>query len=75
MNLVPVMSSAAREIHLKPVSVSAYCAPAAAAIFDSSVPDTIVVATSGLPVASVAAAPASGRGGVSRATVSWGDSS
>ncbi len=43
------MPSAARAIHLKPVSVSRYCAPAAAAIFDSSVEDTMLVATSGCP--------------------------
>ena len=39
-------SSAARAIHLNPVSVSAYCTPAAAAIFESIVDDTTVVATS-----------------------------
>jgi hypothetical protein len=38
-------------IHLKPVSVSAYSEPCAAAMRESSADETIVVATSGLVVA------------------------
>ena len=49
MNRAPGTPSPARTIHLNPVSVSAYRAPAAAAILDSSVEETIVDATSRFP--------------------------
>src|ERR1035441_6873442 len=64
MKRVPGRSSAARAIHLNPVRVSAYRAPAAAAILASIVEDTTVDATSLFRGAASAAVRSRGPSGV-----------